>query len=53
MIPGEDFARKERDANIRKRKKKTTKTTLKKETLRKWKEKVKKIVMQGDFVKLS
>ena len=51
VIPGEDFTRTERDANI-KNAKKATKITLKEETLKKWKEKVEKLVMQGDFIKL-
>ena len=51
VIPGEDFTRTERDTNI-KNAKKATKITLKEETLKKWKEKVEKLVMQGDFIKL-
>ena len=35
-----------------KKAKKATKESLKEETLNKWKEKIEKLVMQGDFIKL-
>ena len=50
-VPNNEASIEERRANINKAKK-ATKDTLKEESLKLWNEKVEKLVMQGDFIKL-
>ena len=51
IIPQKEASREEKDFNLNKAKK-ATKASLKEETLTSWNDKIEKLVMQGDFVKL-
>ena len=51
IIPHKEASREEKDTNMNKAKK-ATKASLRDETLQIWNNKIKKLVMQGDFVQL-